>query len=72
MFNLTGRQLIKILRENGFVESRRRGSHIIFCQPVSGVVVPVPIHGANRPIPVGTLMAIIKQSKLAKDKFKKS
>jgi len=34
-------------------------------------MVPVLLYGINHPIPVGTLMAIIKQSKLPKNKFKK-
>ena len=71
-FNLTGRELVKILRGNGFKESRRRGSHLIFSHQSTGVTVPVPLHGGNPPVPVGTLMAIIKQSKLPKVLFKKS
>jgi len=36
----------------------------------SGIIVPVPLHGKSKPIFIGTLMAIIKQSKIPKEKFK--
>ena len=66
---LTARKLIKILEENGFVLSRQKGSHMIWKNPDSGLMVPVPLHGRSKPIPIGTLLAIIKQSKIPKEKF---
>jgi len=63
-------KLIKILKENSFVLSRQKGSHMIWKDPKSGVIVPVPLHGKSKHIPIGTLMAIIKQSKIPKEKFK--
>ena len=32
-------------------------------------MVPVPLHGKNKPIHIGTFLAIVKQSKLPKEKF---
>ena len=66
---LTARKLIKILEENRFVLSRQKGSHMIWKNPDSGFMVPVPLHGRSKPIPIGTLLAIIKQSKIPKEKF---
>jgi predicted RNA binding protein YcfA (HicA-like mRNA interferase family) len=66
---LTAKKLIKILVKNDFVLSRRKGSHIIYRHKDSGIIVPVPQHGGNKPIPIGTLLAIIKQSKISKEKF---
>ena len=63
-------KLIKILKQNGFVLSRQKGSHTIWKNQESGIIVPVPLHGKSRPIPIGTLIAIIKQSKIPKEKFK--
>jgi len=63
-------RLIKILKENGFVLSRQRGSHQIWRNPKTGIIVPVPLHGKSKPIFIGTLLAIIKQSKIPKEKFK--
>jgi len=67
---INAQQVIKILRENGFMLSRQKGSHMIWKNPKSGIIVPVPLHGKSKPIPIGTLIAIIKQSKIPKEKFK--
>ena len=70
MRSINAKKVIKILRENGFILSRQKGSHIIWRNPKSGVIVPVPLHGKSNPSPIGTLMAIIKQSKIPTEKFK--
>jgi len=67
---ITAKKLIKILTANGFILSRQKGSHIIFRHSNSRIIVPVPLHGKNKPIHIGTLLAIIKQSKIPKEKFK--
>ncbi|MCX6757010.1 MAG: type II toxin-antitoxin system HicA family toxin [Candidatus Nomurabacteria bacterium] len=59
--------VIKILLKNNFVLVRSKGSHSIFKN--GGITLIVPYHGLNREIPIGTLMAIIKQSGLDKDLF---
>lgn len=66
---LEARKLIKILEENGFMLSRQKGSHIIFKNLDSGIIVPVPIHGKTKKIPIGTFLVIVKQSKISKEKF---
>lgn len=70
MKSLTAKKLIKILQENDFILSRRKGSHMIWKNPNSGIIVPIPLHGKSKLIPIGTLLAIIKQSKISKEKFK--
>jgi len=67
---LGAKSLIKILLENGFVVSRQKGSHVIFRNHQSGIIVPVPLHGKSKPISIGTFLSIIKQSKIPKEKFK--
>lgn len=67
---LNAQKVIEILRQNGFILSRQRGSHMIWKNPQSGIIVPIPLHGKSKPLPVGTLLAIIKQSKIPKEKFK--
>lgn len=59
--------VIKILGKNGFVLSRSKGSHSIYKK--GDITLIVPYHGLNREIPIGTLLAIIKQSGLDKDLF---
>jgi predicted RNA binding protein YcfA (HicA-like mRNA interferase family) len=66
---ITAKKLISILQANGFVLSRQKGSHQIFLHSTTGTMVPVPLHGKNSPIHIGTLLAIIKQSKIPKEKF---
>jgi predicted RNA binding protein YcfA (HicA-like mRNA interferase family) len=68
---LAARQIIKILEANDFVVARQRGSHIIFRNTRTGRIVAVPFHGGNKPIPIGTFLAIIKQSGLDPKKFSK-
>ncbi len=43
---------------------------MIWHNPQTGVSVPIPLHGSNKSIPQGTLLAIVKQSKIAREKFK--
>lgn len=61
--------LIKILEENGFWLARQNGSHRIY-KNSDGIIVPVPVHGRNKPIYSGTFLAIVRQSKISKDLFK--
>ena len=70
MKSITAKKLIRILRENGFALSRQKGSHMIWKNIESNLIVPVPLHGKSKAIPIGTLMAIIKQSKIPKEKFR--
>jgi len=69
MHPITAKKLIKILKANNFRLSRQKGSHFIYKNIESGIIVPVPFHGKNKPILIGTLLAIVKQSKIPKEKF---
>lgn len=70
MQRLTAKQVIRILRDNGFVLSRQKGSHMIWIHSETGATVPVSLHAGSKPIPQGTLLAIVKQSKIPKKKFR--
>ncbi|MBV5327476.1 MAG: type II toxin-antitoxin system HicA family toxin [Chlorobium sp.] len=65
---LSGKQVCTILSGEGFVEIRRKGSHIVMQKrmPDTTVTVPVPDHPELR---VGTLASIIRQSGLDKSHF---
>jgi predicted RNA binding protein YcfA (HicA-like mRNA interferase family) len=65
---LSGRQVCAILASHGFLEVRRRGSHIIMQKqlPHTTVTVPVPDHAELKK---GTLRGIIRQSGLTRDDF---
>lgn len=65
---LSGKEVCGILSEHGFIEVRRRGSHIVMQKklPKSTVTVPVPDHDEIR---IGTLQSIIRQSGLSREFF---
>lgn len=65
---LSGKDLCRILSLHGFIEVRRRGSHIVMQKKTgtSTITVPVPDH---KEIRIGTLQSIIRQSNLPKDIF---
>ena len=65
---LSGRQICSILEQHGFVEVRRRGSHIVMQLRTQGttVTVPVPDHSS---VAIGTLLSIIRQSGLGRTPF---
>ena len=65
---LSGRVVCEILEKNGFVEKRRRGSHIVMQKKLtqSTITVPVPDHKELR---IGTLQSIIRQSGIYRSEF---
>jgi len=65
---LSGREVCSILEKHGFVEVRRRGSHVVMQRRSndSTISVPVPDHKELR---IGTLQAIIRQSGVPKSEF---
>jgi len=56
------------MEQNGFVQVRQRGSHIVMQKPTtdSTITVPVPNH---KEIRIGTLQSIIRQSGLPRELF---
>ncbi|RMG00733.1 MAG: type II toxin-antitoxin system HicA family toxin [Acidobacteria bacterium] len=65
---LSGKEVCAILSRHGFVEVRRRGSHIVMQKklPQGTITVPVPDHNEIR---IGTLQSIIRQSGLPRSEF---
>lgn len=65
---LSGRQVCKILERHGFLEVRRRGSHVIMQKKMDAgsLTVPVPDHPELR---IGILQSIIRQSGLPRAEF---
>lgn len=65
---LSGKQVCAILARHGFVQVRRRGSHVLMQKRLAEgtVTVPVPDHDELR---MGTLQSIIRQSGLPRSEF---
>jgi predicted RNA binding protein YcfA (HicA-like mRNA interferase family) len=57
---MTGKQLKKLLEDNGWCLDRISGSHHIMIQE-GNRSVPIPMHG-NADLPKGLLNAILKQA----------
>lgn len=65
---LSGKEICAIMAKHGFVEVRRRGSHIVMQKKLSErtITVPVPDHSEVR---IGTLLSIIRQSGILRAGF---
>jgi predicted RNA binding protein YcfA (HicA-like mRNA interferase family) len=65
---LSGREVCQILERHGFVEVRRRGSHVVMQRrtATSTITVPIPDH---REVAAGTLLSIIRQSSIPRNEF---
>ena len=65
---LSGQEVCKILAQHGYEEIRQRGSHMIMQKKTedSTITIPVPNH---KEIRTGTLMSIIRQSRLDRSIF---
>ena len=65
---LSGKEVCAIVARHGFVEVRRRGSHIVMQKtvPEGSVTVPVPDHKELR---IGTLQSIIRMSGVPRSEF---
>lgn len=65
---LSGGDVCKILATEGFVEVRRRGSHVVMQKRAenSTITVPVPDH---MELATGTLSSIIRQSGVSRALF---
>jgi len=65
---LSGKEVCTILIHHGFIEARRRGSHIVMQKRLSEgtITVPVPDH---KEIRIGTLLSIIRQSGINRTEF---
>lgn len=64
----SGKDLCRLLTRHGFVEVRKRGSHIVMQRKISErtLTVPVPDHSEIRK---GTLQSIVRQSGLPRSEF---
>lgn len=59
---MTSKQMLKLLKQNGFIEIRQAGSHKILKNPDNNRTVVVPFHVKD--LPKGTERNILKQAGL--------
>ena len=66
---LSGKAVVKALARAGFESKRVRGSHHVMARSGDEPrIVSVPVHG-SRPLPKGTLAAIVEESGLSDEEF---
>jgi predicted RNA binding protein YcfA (HicA-like mRNA interferase family) len=65
---LSGKEVCKILSEHGFVEVRRKGSHIIMQKRLGRTHGHSPC-ADHEELKIGTLLGIIRQSGLPRELF---
>lgn len=65
---LSGKEVCKILSDQGFIQVRQKGSHIVMQKKIENrtITVPVPNHSE---IKTGTLQSIIRQSEIEREYF---
>ena len=66
---LSGKDVCSILKRHGFVEVRKRGSHVVMQRANDDgdtITVPVPDH---KELKMGTLRSIIRQSGVPRSEF---
>jgi predicted RNA binding protein YcfA (HicA-like mRNA interferase family) len=65
----SGKDTVKALRRAGFQLRKVRGSHHVMTHPGPPLrMVSVPVH-ANKPLPTGTLAAIIDEAGMSAEEF---
>lgn len=65
---LTPKKVITILKDNGFVLVRTKGSHYIFSHKQNNKIVVVPYH--SKELPIGTLLSILDMAGLSRKDIK--
>lgn len=63
--SMGSKEIIRLLREHGYVEKRQTGSHLIFFHPATRKAVPVPV--GRKDLPIGTLRSILKSAEITLD-----
>ena len=65
---LSGADICRILEKNGFILVRQKGSHMIMQKKVDDTTITVPVPNHSE-IKIGTLLSIIRQSRVSRDEF---
>ncbi len=64
---LTSKQLIKILRRNGWEQARTTGSHVIMVHPATQRILSIPHH--KRVMSIGTMSRLLKDAGIERDEL---
>lgn len=64
----SGKEVCKFLEQNGFVQVRQRGSHVVMQKRTEDTTITVPVPN-HKQLKTGTLLSIIRQSQLPRSLF---
>ena len=59
--DMTGKEIMKHLKQHGWILDRIKGSHHIFIK--GNKTIPVPVHG-SKDIPIGTVKSIFRLAEI--------
>jgi len=66
---VSGEQIIKLLQKEGFSVTRQKGSHISLHKRLEDGSIILVVIPKKREIKKGTLLSIIKQSRMNREEF---
>lgn len=69
MVSFKSREVVKILKQLGYIEKRQTGSHLIMYNPKLKRIIPIPIHAKE--LKKGLVKGIIKQAESTEKEFLK-
>jgi len=69
MVTARAKEIVRVLKELGFIEHRQVGSHLTMLRPKDGKRVTVPMHSGD--IPTGTFHRILKQAGITLEEFRR-
>jgi predicted RNA binding protein YcfA (HicA-like mRNA interferase family) len=58
---VSGRELVALLRRHGWRLDRVRGSHHVMVKPGRAEIITVPVHG-GAPVKTGLLLAVLRMA----------
>lgn len=66
---VSGEQIIKLLKKEGFQITRQKGSHVSLHKSLENGNIILVVIPRKKEIKRGTLLSIIKQSKMSREEF---
>lgn len=63
---VTAAELLRALRQDGWVELRQRGSHVILDHPVKAGLVVIPMH-KGKTLPTGLINSFLDDAGMSAD-----
>jgi predicted RNA binding protein YcfA (HicA-like mRNA interferase family) len=67
---LRAREVIRALKQAGFVEDRQKGSHLVMRHPVTKAITVIPVH-AGKTLKRPLVHSILSDAQLSEDEFLK-